>query len=116
MDINTAFPSKWIEAADLAGKTKVLVMEDVTLEEVGDDKEQRPVVWFRNQEKGMVLNKTNAGTIVKLYGSETDEWSGKPIAIYPTETAFRGEMVPCIRVKSERPKKRSNSANGRSRD
>lgn len=111
MDINSAFPSKWLESADLAGKTKVVVMEDVTLEEVGDDKEQRPVVWFRNQEKGMVLNKTNAGTIAKLYGCETEDWSGKPIALYPTETSFRGEMVRCIRVKPERPKKRKQSTN-----
>ena len=48
----------------------------------------------------MVLNKTNAGIIAKLYGTDTDAWVGKKIVIYATTCKAFGETVECVRVKA----------------
>lgn len=97
MKIADAFPSKYLSAADLQDRTISVVIEIVSMEEVGDD--EKPIVYFRGKQKGLVLNKTNATTIALMHGEDTDNWTGKVIALWPTQTEFQGRAVPCIRVK-----------------
>ena len=71
------------------------------MESVGQDShDTKPVLHFQGAQKGMVLNKTNANVITILYGDETDNWIGKQIELYPTQTDFRGEIVDCIRCRA----------------
>jgi len=96
MDINAAFPSKFLKSSDLLGRRARAVMERVEIESIGEDR--RPVVYFRGKEKGLVLNKTNANTISDMFGSNTDGWTGKEIILFPTRVDFKGERVDAIRV------------------
>ena len=74
MNINGAFPSNFIKAADLQGSEPIVTIKSVEFEPVGQEKEMKPVVYFVNKEKGMVLNKTNANTIATLTGTfETED-------------------------------------------
>lgn len=107
MKINDAFPSKYLAAADLDDKTVPVEIEKVRMEEIGDQ-EEKPVIYFKNQNKGMVLNKTNATTIAGIHGNDTDEWIGKMISLFPTQTEFQGKAVECIRVKIKAPRKDGN--------
>jgi hypothetical protein len=101
VNINQAFPSKYIKASDLKDQTHVVKIADVKIEEVGQNKETKPVAYFEGKAKGMVLNKTNSRKIASLAGSpETEDWVGVEVAIYPTETEFGGESVECIRIKA----------------
>ena len=101
MNINTAFPSKYLKAADLNGSAVSVTIREVRMEEVGRTKEQKPVVYFMGKDKGVVLNRVNSNKIAELAGSfDTEDWGGTVIAIYPTETEFAGETVECIRVKA----------------
>lgn len=101
MNIDSAFPSQYLKASDLGNSQPVVTIARVTTEEVGRDRERKPVVYFEGKEKGVVLNKTNANKIASLVGSRnTDDWKGKAIRLYATETEFGGETVECIRVKS----------------
>lgn len=103
MDIGTAFPSAYLKAGDIPVDRPVTVRIDhVTTEEVGKERDRRPVLYFTGKEKGMVLNKTNANTVAKAYGNETDDWQGKPVQIVSTETEFGGEMVACLRLRIPR--------------
>jgi len=99
MDINAAFPSDFLKTNDLQGREVPVTIDRVEMQEVGPDKELLPVVYFRNKVKGMVLNKTNSHTISDLYGSETNNWAGQKIILWPTQTDFGGRQVACIRVK-----------------
>ena len=100
MNINKAFPSKYLKASDLNDQTHVLKIADVKVEEVGQNKDTKPVAYFEGKKKGLVLNKTNSRKIANIAGSpETEDWVGVEIAIFPTETEFGGESVECIRVK-----------------
>jgi hypothetical protein len=101
MNVRSMFPSKFVAAQDLCGQDVTVVIAGIKVEKVGSDEEQRPVIYFQGMHKGMVLNRTNARRIEQLYGGETDAWLGRPITIYPSETDFAGETVPCIRVRAE---------------
>jgi hypothetical protein len=96
MDIASAFPGKYIKCADLAGKTLIITITVVAMEKVGDD--QKPVLRFEGSEQGFVLNKTNADILVNILGTETSEWVGKRVELYPTKVQFGSKMVPAIRV------------------
>lgn len=98
MDINQAFPSKWLSEPDLFGQNVVLTMARVSMEDIGRG-EVKPILWFSDHEKGMVMNITNANMIGSIYGSETNNWTGQIIELYPTTTDFQGKIVPCIRVR-----------------
>jgi hypothetical protein len=59
MNIVEQFPSIWLTSKTLTGE-QTLTVREVTIETIGGDKQERPVVWFRETEKGWLLNKTNA--------------------------------------------------------
>jgi len=97
MRIDSAFPSTYLKAADLQGRNIQVVMNYVKMEDIGGD--HKPILYFVGKEKGLVLNKTNSNNISLIYGSETDEWAGKPVILFPTMVDFQGKSVEAIRVK-----------------
>lgn len=108
---NDAFPSKWVAAADLQGREVKVVISDVQMEEVGDG--HKPVCYFQNREKGLVLNVTNFNTIAEMYGDDTDGWVDQPVTLFPTYTSFQGKQVPCVRVKPQMQPRRPAAAQSR---
>lgn len=101
MNINNLFPSKYLKAADLPEDEAVsYTIAKIKLEEIGKDKDNKPVIYFQGEDKGFVANKTNCRTIASALGSdEVDDWVGKTIRLYRTEVEFQGDMVESIRVK-----------------
>ena len=93
------FPSRFLRHADLQGRPQTVIIKDVTLEDVGDDGKQKPVIYFRGKEKGFVCNATNYDVIADAYGDETDDWAGQPIELYPTRVPFKGQLTDAIRVR-----------------
>jgi len=97
MNIETCFPSEYVKAGDLNGRVTVKI-HHVEMRVVGDD--SKPVVFFEKTQKGLVLNKTNARSIIQIAGgvTDTDQWTGIQVVIYPTTTDYSGQRVPCIRI------------------
>jgi hypothetical protein len=93
--------STYFKAADLQ-KPKRLKIKSVTEETVGQGTEQakKLVVWFTNDELGLVLNRVNNRTIRGAYGDDTAGWVGKIVELYPTEAEFRGKLGPALRVRT----------------
>ncbi len=100
MNIDTAFPSKYMKASDLPEETVVpFTIEEIKMEEIGREKQTKPVIYFKDHDKPFVANKTNCNTIAKALGSrDTEDWIGKTIRLYSTEVQFGDEMVESIRV------------------
>lgn len=97
MNINTAFPSKYLKSTDLQGRRATVEINSVEMQTIGKD--EKLVLYFKDKSKGLVLNKTNAITISEIVGSEdTDNWPGVMVVIYPTKTDFQGKRVDTIRV------------------
>ena len=98
MQINEAFPSKYLKASDLQGRNVTVKMDRVEFEVISNDK--KLILYFQGKQKGMVLNKTNANNISKIYGTDTDAWAGQEIVLFEAMVDFQGETVPAIRVKA----------------
>ena len=98
MKISSAFPSKYLKAADLMDQNVNVIMSHVDMEDVGDT-DKKPVLYFKGKDKGVVLNKTNSRVITNAYGDDTEGWKDKPIILYPAMVDFRGDMVEAIRVR-----------------
>jgi hypothetical protein len=54
---------------------------------------------FTNGTKALILNKTNAKTISKALGNETNNWPGKEILLVPAVVDFKGDTVDAIRIR-----------------
>jgi hypothetical protein len=102
--------SRYFKAADLETEKKLRI-KSVTEEQVGEKKEQKLVVWFTNDEHGLVLNKTNNRTIRGAFGDDCSGWTGKIIVLFPTMDEFRGKMGPALRVRIP-PPKQATAGNG----
>lgn len=109
MKMSDAFPSRYLKAEDLEEGDLVVTINEAVYEEFSDPKtkrvEQKPVLHFQGKDtKPLVLNKTNWKTITQVLGSdETDDWTGKRIALYAVEVESFGEMVLGIRVRLKSP-------------
>ncbi len=100
MNISDAFPSKYLKTEDLRGRDVTVTIESVDLISLPNDQGRKLAIRFAGKDKQWIVNKTNANTIAKLLNSGVmEDWVGKSIILYPTETAYQGEMVDCIRVR-----------------
>jgi hypothetical protein len=107
MRIDNAFPSTYLKASDLQGNTVTVRMSHVKMEDIGGD--HKPILYFQNKEKGLVLNKTNSNNIAAIYGPETDDWAGQPIDLFPTMVDFQGKSVEAIRCRASRNAPRTSA-------
>jgi hypothetical protein len=89
--------SKYLKAADLPHEKKFRI-KHVTEEQIGlgPDKERKLVVWFTNDQRGLVLNRTNNRAIRGAYGDNTDGWVGKIVVIFSTNGRLPREDDPCL--------------------
>jgi len=102
VSINDAFPSKYIKASDLQGRDCPVTISHVTMETLGSgtDQEIKPVAYFMNKTKGMVLNKTNANTIASVLNQDdTDMWVNGEIVLFPTQVDYGSKTSMAIRVR-----------------
>lgn len=98
MNVHDMFPSKYVACGDLQGMDVLVRIVRIEMEDVSNG-DLKPIVYFVGMKKGLVLNRTNAKRIASQHGPETNGWIGKEITLYPSETEFKGETVPCIRVR-----------------
>lgn len=97
MRISGAFPSEYLKAADLQGRAVRVHIDRVEMRDIGGD--HKPVLYFQNKDKGMVLNKTNASNIAGAYGDDTDDWQGAEVELFEAQVDFQGKTVPAIRIR-----------------
>lgn len=97
----SSFPSNYLKASDFE-KPKLLTIKKFVEEDIGG--EPKPIVYFEEDQKGLVLNKVNGDSIEKISGSwETENWKGHRIVLFQSETDYQGKRVPCIRVRAPKP-------------
>jgi len=100
--------SKFMNAGDFVSE-KALRIKAVTVESMPRG-EQKPVLWFTNHQKGLILNKTNNRTLRGSFGDDMEGWAGKVLVVYPTQTDFGGKTVGALRVRIPPPKQATTGA------
>src|SRR6187549_594613 len=105
MHVDQLWPSKYVKAQDLDGRTVTVTIREVKIEEMtnNEQKVKKPVLYFNEAEKALILNKTNGRTIAALYGPETNNWTGQRITLFTKQIKYFEKMQLCIRVKGELP-------------
>ena len=98
--VSDAFPSNYLKAADLNNRTVKVKIDKVIFEEIGQDKDKKPVMYFADVKKGLVLNKTNATTIGSVHGQEIEGWTGREIELFTQMVPFNGQNVAAIRCRA----------------
>ena len=73
-NIDDEFPSRFFKVADLNGESVVYEISHAQRETVGGAAEEKPVLYFTEEKRGLVLNKTNANTLKELSGPIPAEW------------------------------------------
>lgn len=100
-NISELFPGRYIKAETLNGKPRTYQIVDVEPLKLSDGSE-KPVISFEDERLKLILNRVNAEAIAALYGRNTDNWSGRPIELYPTRTQFGSKLVDAVRVRAPR--------------
>ena len=94
MKISTICPTRYATGDDLAGKHISLTIARVVMESMhaapGTPASDKPVVYFVNAVKGIILTPPLARQIAEILGDETDTWTGKRITIYPVPMRVAG--------------------------
>jgi hypothetical protein len=107
MKTSEAFPSNYLKASDIGTETWRVTIDDIKVEELSNpqtnQRQEKPVLYFRRIKKGLVLNVTNSRAIEAVYGDEMDDWIGKEIRLFTREVEARGETVQAIRVRVPKP-------------
>ena len=100
--------SNYLKAQDFTTQGRTLTMRTVQEETLGRGKnaDDKWVLYFEEEEKGLVLNKVNMTTIAELYGDDTDDWEGHQVTLFQTKVEFEGKRVPAIRILDEKPRKK----------
>ena len=114
MDITLCFPSLYLAGDDLNGEDCGVTIRKVSVDELkrtDGATEKKPCLYFEealakakadgdaNQEKRMVLNKTNAMRLKAVHGKETDGWVGKRITLTTEKVDAFGQLWNALRVK-----------------
>lgn len=97
INVNDAFPSKWLASSDVPAD-RVITIRSVRMDEVGRG-EHKPVIKFDEYEKEMVLNKTNASMVAKMYGDDSDGWTGRQMLLTTAWVDFQGESKLALRLR-----------------
>jgi hypothetical protein len=102
MKLNEMFPSRFLSKDDLV-EPIVFTIDTVVMEEVQseDGKENKPILYFYGvDEKPLILNKTNAETLEKKFGSDSKDWENKEIEVYvDPKIRFGKKVIGGIRVR-----------------
>lgn len=106
-----AYQSEWLSGLDLNGRTVSVVIagvELVTVQNQRNEQAEKAAVAFRSTsgamlKKRLLLNKTNAVALAKLFGTETDAWVGKGVQLRPETIQAFGQQHLVVRIAGAAP-------------
>ena len=103
------FPSKYLAAEDFATEGATLTVDRCGFETMRDGT-KKLVMFFRERTKGVIINVNKWKAMESLTGSDdSDDWDGAQVRVFPGETMFEGDTVPCLYF----DKKEGQDAQGR---
>jgi hypothetical protein len=97
--ISEMYPSRYLKAADV-GRSRQLTVRKVHMEEVGQERETKPVMYFMDETRGLILNKTNCNAAASILRSaDTANWVGKQLTLHVEAVHYAGRSTPGIRIR-----------------
>ena len=100
MDIIDEFPGMFFKASELAGKRTPLTITTCRKTEMNDGK-AKPVLYFKEDTRGLVLNVENRTELAARFGRDTQAWAGKKITLITRRV--NGPKGPCDGIRLADP-------------
>lgn len=105
MNLDQMFPRRYASGEDLQGRAVMVTIEIVQAETMrpgqGRPEETKYVLYTVEGKKGIILSRELAKQIAQITGeSDTDNWPGKKITVYPQPMTVGGRPVVAIRARS----------------
>lgn len=96
VDWDELYPGRFLKAGEFKGKRVTLTVARVKLHELIGDKgpQIKGVIYFKETEKQLALNKTNGICLRAMFGRKVPEWVGHRVTLFPG--TWDGDE--CIRV------------------
>lgn len=101
MKVSRMFPSKYLSKDDLP-EPEVFTIDTVEMDLIQneDGKEEKPILYFADDRKPLILNKTNAEILASEFGPDSDDWVGQDIELYVDPSIrFGKQKIGGIRVR-----------------
>jgi len=104
MSIFDSFDSPYLKPDDIRPRRRVTILEYAE-EWMGNPKEKKVVAFFKELDKGLVLNKTRGRVLLKAFGRDPAQHIGRIVDLVVAQTTYQGEVVEtiCIEIPSEQP-------------
>lgn len=103
MKLDQLLPSKYLKQSDVP-EEKVVTIRDLKKTNVAredEDPEYKYVIFFREFDKGMVLNATNIKRLGKALGDDTDNWTDGQVILYvDPDIEFGGNVTGGLRFRA----------------
>ena len=102
--VSEMIQSKFLRKEDFE-EDAVCTIRGVKLEEMqGNSSETRWVLYFKELQKGMVLNTTTIRVLEQAFGDDSDAWVSQKVMVYvDPNVSFQGRIVGGLRLRT--PKK-----------
>lgn len=103
------FNPKYIGEWDFEpGEEMIVQVKDIRIESITNNQghtEEKPVLYFENGVKPLILKKPIAEAITKALGSPlVGDWIGKKLQLYVTPVSAFGILTNAVRVREFAPK------------
>lgn len=101
--------SKYLKHQELNGQDWVVTIDRVEHHEMKNKDNEKPekkfVLFFKELEKGMILNATNMNILFALFNTDdSDNWAGKRITLYTKDDIeMGGKIMSGLRIRSKLP-------------
>ena len=95
------FPSNYLKADDVIDNPMILTIAAIQPEKMQDGK-TKPVVFFKEDKRGLVLNVTNKNFLVMMTRSKNPaDAIGQRVMLVAVEAEYQGK--PCMALRLRRP-------------
>lgn len=103
MNWQQRFKGDFISSAELGDRRVTMTITRITSTQMTDEKKkkevEKPVMYFKEIERGFVYCKTIGHCIAAMFGPDDDQWVGKRITLYSDPTITYGpDTVGGIRI------------------
>lgn len=97
--------SKFLKKEDF-DEDRVMTIKGVKLEDMpGDQGQQKWVVYFREEPKGLAMSVTTIRVLEQAFGSDSDMWIGNKVMVYvDPNVTFGGKIVGGLRLRTPKGK------------
>jgi len=103
INFNDVLASKWMSATDLPPQGVDLIIRSFSMEQVGDELEDKVALHFHGSYKPLLLNRTNLRILQSIHGT-SENCINKAICVYNDPSiSFGGRLTGGVRLRMPTP-------------